>query len=162
METKSTSDAGASWVSTDRRERVGLAAGVTTFVVLAVAFGAMALGVPYFWIVFPIGFGGVLPVIVALAGQQGRPSDQPNQSDRSASSVGAVTVGTPVDSDSHSDPRDDALRTLRGRYARGELDETAFERRLERLLETETVDDAVDWVRSRESTDRSGEGERRG
>lgn len=40
---------------------------------------------------------------------------------------------------------DDPVATLRDRYARGELTESEFERRLDRLLETETADrSAVD------------------
>jgi hypothetical protein len=35
----------------------------------------------------------------------------------------------------------DALETLRDRYARGELTDDQFERKLERLLETETLED---------------------
>ncbi|XVH32511.1 SHOCT domain-containing protein [Haloferacaceae archaeon DSL9] len=38
--------------------------------------------------------------------------------------------------------REDALDTLRGRYARDELTDAEFERKLDRLLRTETVDDA--------------------
>jgi 3-hydroxyacyl-CoA dehydrogenase len=38
---------------------------------------------------------------------------------------------------------EDALETLRDRYARGELTDEEFERRVERLLETESVSDAV-------------------
>ncbi|MBV0925593.1 SHOCT domain-containing protein [Halomicroarcula limicola] len=36
---------------------------------------------------------------------------------------------------------DDALSTLRDRYARGELTDEQFERKLETLLETETLED---------------------
>jgi uncharacterized membrane protein len=36
---------------------------------------------------------------------------------------------------------DDALAELRNRYARGELTDEQFERKLERLLETETLED---------------------
>jgi hypothetical protein len=145
MWTEHTSEAVRGRRPDGRRERVGLAAGVTTLVVLVVAFGAMALGVPYFWIAFPVGFGGVLPVVVALAGRRGRSSD------RSAAGVDV----TPADTPGGPDQRDDALRTLRDRYARGELDDAAFERRLERLLETETVEDATDWTRSRTSAGQS-------
>lgn len=38
----------------------------------------------------------------------------------------------------------DALATLRERYAAGELTDAQFERKLERLLETETVEDAAE------------------
>lgn len=40
--------------------------------------------------------------------------------------------------------RDDALATLRDRYARGELIDEQFERKLDRLLETETIEDVED------------------
>jgi hypothetical protein len=41
----------------------------------------------------------------------------------------------------------DALETLRDRYARGELTDEQFERKLQRLLETETVEDVEDRFR---------------
>ncbi|OVE86085.1 SHOCT domain-containing protein [Natronolimnobius baerhuensis] len=44
--------------------------------------------------------------------------------------------------DAQQDDTADALETLRERYARGELTDPEFERRAERLLETETVDAA--------------------
>ena len=43
------------------------AAGVTTGLVLLVAFGLLALDVSWFWIAFPVGFGGLLPAAVGLA-----------------------------------------------------------------------------------------------
>ncbi len=96
-------------------------AGVVTFLTLAVAFGLLALGWPYFWVAFPVGFGGVLPAAVGLAKWYGA-EDAPGESAR--------------------DEREDALATLRERYARGDIDEAEFERRVERLLETESVDRA--------------------
>ncbi|WP_135854865.1 SHOCT domain-containing protein [Halorussus salinus] len=45
---------------------------------------------------------------------------------------------------------DDALETLRDRYARGELTDEQFERKLERLLDTETLEDVEDRARARE------------
>jgi uncharacterized membrane protein len=45
---------------------------------------------------------------------------------------------------------DDALDTLRKRYARGELTDEQFERKLERLLEVETLEDAEDEKRRAE------------
>jgi hypothetical protein len=46
----------------------------------------------------------------------------------------------------------DALETLRNRYAAGELTDEQFERKLERLLETETLEDVEQWRRPTRST----------
>lgn len=52
----------------------------------------------------------------------------------------------------------DALETLRDRYAAGELTDEQFERKLDRLLETETVEDANRWRREvREAASASGD-----
>ena len=40
--------------------------------------------------------------------------------------------------------RTDALEILRDRYARGELTDQQFERKLERLIETESLEDVED------------------
>ncbi|MDL5361287.1 SHOCT domain-containing protein [Halalkalicoccus sp. NIPERK01] len=44
----------------------------------------------------------------------------------------------------------DALETLRYRYARGDLTDEQFERKLERLLETDTLESVEDRKRARE------------
>ena len=58
--------------------------------------------------------------------------------------------------DRTSDPesKQDALDTLRTRYARGELTEAEFERKVEALLETETPESA------RKRAERAGSSER--
>ncbi|WP_266080140.1 SHOCT domain-containing protein [Haladaptatus caseinilyticus] len=51
----------------------------------------------------------------------------------------------------HSEPTvssKDALETLRNRYANGELTDEQFERKLERLIETETMEDVEDRFRA--------------
>ncbi len=55
--------------------------------------------------------------------------------------------------------RRDALETLRERYAAGELTDDQFERKLDRLLETETLEDAEQWAAEnrRRSSDRDGD-----
>ncbi|WP_135828862.1 SHOCT domain-containing protein [Halorussus halobius] len=49
----------------------------------------------------------------------------------------------------------DALETLRARYARGELTDEQFERKVERLLETETLEDVEDRARASASSEES-------
>ncbi|MFP8951733.1 SHOCT domain-containing protein [Natrialbaceae archaeon A-arb3/5] len=53
----------------------------------------------------------------------------------------------PADSEPGRTNNADALETLRDRYAAGELTDEQFERKLERLLETETLEDAEEWRR---------------
>lgn len=127
--------------------RTATASGVTTLTILGVAFGALALDIPYFWIVFPVGFGGVLPLVLAYSRRERHSRSDSNAGDRTQ------TPPTTVD-----DTRDDALQTLRARYARGELTDDAFESRLERLLETESIA----WARGVpiEGDGRSGGAER--
>jgi hypothetical protein len=98
---------------------LGAVAGVVTLAVLGVAFSLHALDVAWAWVVYPLGFGGLLPLALGVA--RHRAPDRPRPS-----------------------TRDDALETLRDRYARGEIDEAEFEARVERLLETETTTDARD------------------
>jgi hypothetical protein len=106
-------------------EAASRAASAVTALTLAVAFGAMALGIPWFWVAFPVGFGGVLPVAVAWARGQSREGGRTD----------GLGWWTPGSADRESE--DGALSTLRERYASGEIDETEFERRVEGLLETE-------------------------
>jgi uncharacterized membrane protein len=58
------------------------------------------------------------------------------------------------------DAEDDALDTLRKRYARGELTDEQFERKLDRLLETETLEDVEDYKHSAQREYGSGDLER--
>lgn len=64
-----------------------------------------------------------------------------------------------IDFDSLDEPADggpstrDALETLRNRYAVGELTDDQFERKLERLLETETIEDVEEWTRRERAGD---------
>jgi len=109
-----------------------IVAGATTGLVLTVAFGLLALGVPWFWVVFPVGFGGLLPV--ALGVTRWYEQRQPDHQTLASKSTTTTTS------------EEEALETLRNRYARGEIDEAEFEQRLEALLETESVDEAVEYT----------------
>ncbi|MFO7927322.1 SHOCT domain-containing protein [Natronomonas sp.] len=49
-----------------------------------------------------------------------------------------------------ADAEPEPLQTLRDRYARGELSDAEFDRKLDRLLETETIDEVSEYRRSSE------------
>lgn len=78
----------------------------------------------WFWVVFLIGFAAVLPVATRLAERYESRADSTEETDA-------------TDGDQQA-----ALAALRDRYASGEIGEDEFERRVERLLETESVEDA--------------------
>lgn len=100
-----------------------LVPGAVTVLTLTVAFGLLAAGFEFFWVTFIVGFGVVMPIAVGLAKRA--------ETDRERGRDGTAESG-----------QADALDDLRRRYARGELTDAEFERRLERLLETESVADA--------------------
>lgn len=91
---------------------------LTVFAVLGAGFVALFLGVEWFWMIWVLGFAVVLPAVGILV-------DRYPRSDEGATDGAA------------SESEDDALETLRERYASGDLGEAEFERRVERLLETE-------------------------
>lgn len=122
------------------RERLVAA---TPLVVLGVGILAFFASVDDWWLVFVLGFGVVTPLVAVLLD----PEEDDERSEASAA-------------DDEVRSREDALDVVRERYARGELDETQFERKLERLLATETLEDVRDVVdddhdgRDRETADR--------
>ncbi|WP_224447640.1 SHOCT domain-containing protein [Haloprofundus salilacus] len=116
-----------------------IVAGVVIALVFLVAFGLLVMDYRWFWVAFPVGFAGLLPAAIGLVRWYERRHDT---ADRSATARPS-TAGT--------SETDRALATLRDRYASGELDEEEFERRLERLLSTETANDARAELHRRES-----------
>lgn len=131
----------------------GNAVGLTTMLVLGVGLLALFFGVPNFWLIFALGFAVVVPIVAMLYGEENEQEDQQSyrNRDREESRVGR-------DQKTHRSETDDGpLETLRRRYARGELTDAQFERKLEALLETETLEDAEDrrqeheFVREHES-----------
>jgi uncharacterized membrane protein len=130
----------------DWRDRI---VAVTTFLVLGVGFVAMFLEVSWFWMVWVLGFAVLVPMLAVLLGvdDEDEPQTEPAGS-RSRNHDDAEYRGR--------DPSGaDALETLRERYARGDLTDEQFERKLDRLLETETIEDVEDAHR-RAKTGRTG------
>jgi uncharacterized membrane protein len=107
------------------------ATGVLAMLILGAGLTALFLPglspVP-FWVIFIVGYAVVLPLFAIL--YEGDEDTDPSE-------------GTPDES---------PLETLKRRYANGELSDEEFERRLERLLETEDEARAAEYVgRTREA-----------
>jgi uncharacterized membrane protein len=94
------------------------------------------------------GYIVVIPIVSILAGDE--------EDEETAEESTTESTPTPT-----SETKDDALATLRNRYARGELTEEQFERKVERLLETETLEDVEDRAVSADVGDSSGRAETR-
>jgi uncharacterized membrane protein len=112
-------------------------------------FGLPLLNAVDFWIVFAIGYAVVVPLVSVLRGRTTDAAAGP--SDRSGRSRTEHI-------DESAEDVDAALDRLRDRYARGDLSEEQFERKLETLLETETPEAARErMARGSAPTDAGGE-----
>ena len=116
-----------------------LVATLVISVTVVTPFVLLAAGVWWFWIIFVVGFAGVLPAAVQLT--------RWHESRR--------------ESQSQSHTESDPLESLRERYASGEIDEAEFERRVEQLLETESETETDQFYGGRER-DRFESGSERG
>ena len=115
-----------------REELPGVVAVLVLGLGLADLFLNVVPGVP-FWVIFIIGFAVVLPLVGILFDEDGEP-----------------TAGTDPSSGRNREGergQEDPLDRLKRRYAEGELTDEEFERRLERLLETEDESAAADYLR---------------
>jgi uncharacterized membrane protein len=123
--------------------------GAVALLVLGAGLGSL-FGLPFleaidFWVIFVIGFAVVVPLVSLL---RGRDEDADSEARRDS---GADTEH--VAAAESDDGVDAALDRLRDRYARGELSEAQFERKLEALLETETPEDARERLERTDASD---------
>jgi uncharacterized membrane protein len=124
--------------------------GVVALLVLGAGLGSL-FGLPLltavdFWVIFVIGFAVVVPLVSLLRGRGDDAGADESRRDRWDDTDRVADV-------------DSALDRLRDRYARGELSEAQFERKLETLLETETPENARERL-DRESDARGDDAER--
>lgn len=92
-----------------------------------------------------VGYAAIVPLVALLYG------DEEDRKEWVEDWWGEADESEPeVTERERTESTSDALATLRERYARGELTDEQFERKLDRLLEVETVEDAEDWQRERE------------
>lgn len=99
---------------THREKQAATVAGPVSLVILAVGLVVTAANLPMAWVVWPLGYGVVLPLTIGYAKRRER-----------ASSGNASTT--------ERDPVADA----RERYVAGDIDELEFEARIETALEEE-------------------------
>lgn len=115
---------------------------ITSLLVTAFWLGAMFTGQDWWLAALLVGYVAVVPLVAILFGDA---DDRREWADKYLSADTAET-----DESEPTDSTTDALETLRERYAAGELTDEQFERKLERLLDTETLDGAQEWAQKRE------------
>ncbi|QCC48807.1 SHOCT domain-containing protein [Halobellus limi] len=144
------------WWDEDLADSDDPVVGAVALLVLGAGLGSL-FGVPIleavdFWVVFVIGYAVVVPLVSLLRGRKAGP-DSARRENRSSPRSETADLER-----SDSDDVDEALERLRDRYARGDLSEEQFERKLEVLLETDTPENARERA-VRRRTD--GEADRR-
>jgi hypothetical protein len=144
------------------------ATSIASTLVTGVWLGALFLGQEWWLAAMLVGYVVVIPLVALLFGDE---DDREEWWDDEASDWWGSKedwFGTGRGSDREEDRADSAeataadetpLETLRRRYAEGELTDAQFERKLERLLETDTLEN-VEERAAREERDRLRERER--
>ncbi|EMA71901.1 SHOCT domain-containing protein [Halorubrum distributum] len=134
-----------------RRNASGIAATTVTGTWLA----ALLLNFDW-WLGFMLfGYIVIVPVVSMLF------DEEEAESVHVESDSGSVRVerGTAAAREEATGDTADALERLRTRYANGDLTDEQFERKLDRLLETETPEDAAEWAQRNRSAAREREAE---
>ncbi len=112
---------------------------VTSMLVTGLWLALLFVGPGSWWLgVMLFGYIVVVPIVALLYGDDDDIDEWLDDHDRTESR------------EQDDKETEDALETLRERYARGELTDEQFERKLDRLLETETLEDVEDRQRRQE------------
>ena len=111
---------------------------IASIVVTTVWLAAMFSGQSWWLVALLGGYVGVVPLVAILTGE-----DEDEEEDEEGALEDLVSE---EERREMSRPKRDALEVLRERYSYGELTEEQFERKVEVLLDTETLEDAEEWV----------------
>jgi len=123
--------------------------GIVSILVTGLWMAALFTGQNWWPAVLLVGYAVVLPLTGLLFGDG---ADREKWVDGwSNSGTTAVT-----ETDTGTEDEETPLESLRRRYAEGELTDAQFERKLEKLLETETLED-IEKYRERAATQRERE-----
>lgn len=109
---------------------------IVSTLVTGIWLAALFTGQNWWFVFMLIGYIVIIPITALLFGDRDDINEWWNEQwDEPATET--------TDDDSSVD--DDALSTLRDRYARGELTDEQFERKVEKLLETDTIENLEDF-----------------
>lgn len=127
---------------------------IVSLLVLGSGLIALFAGFEYFFLIWILGFVVLVPLISILTdGEMPETLDDGRLTQSSTATEQTSEREQPPTGDDSTSTQD-ALTTLRERYARGDLTDEQFERKLTRLLETDTLENAEEW---RERTERETE-----
>lgn len=110
------------------------ATSIVSTLVTAIWMGALFTNQDWWLAALLVGYVAVVPITAMLFGDE---EDQEEWLDRD-------NAERRESDETNDDDEETPLETLRRRYAEGELTEAQFERKLDRLLSTETIEDAED------------------
>ncbi len=124
--------------SPTRRAREN-ATGIVSMLVTGTWLAALFLGVDWWLPLMLFGYIVIVPLVALLFGDE---EDVEEWVDGDVE-TGSASADAEARADA-TDDGDDALARLRERYADGELTDEQFERKVERLLETDTLENVED------------------
>ncbi|GAB3029232.1 SHOCT domain-containing protein [Natronobiforma cellulositropha] len=140
---------------------------IATTIVTGVWLAALLTGQGWWLGALLLGYIVVIPIVALLFGtEEDRREwwdddwwgDWEDEDDAETAEVGETAdAETTASADRAETNNRDALETLRERYARGELTDAQFEHKLERLLETDTIENADEWASERRRGERARE-----
>ena len=116
------------------------ATGIVSTLVTGIWLGAMFTNQDWWLAAMLVGYVAVVPITAMLFGD-----DEESEEAARAKEQAHERHSEPAETD------ETPLEALRRRYAEGELTDEQFERKLDALLDTETIDDAADRVQRRET-----------
>ncbi|MXR41890.1 SHOCT domain-containing protein [Halobaculum sp. WSA2] len=122
------------------------ATGIVSTAVTGIWLAALFTGQSWWLAALLFGYIVVVPITAMLFGDEDDIEEWWDEEAKGVEGLDDADRGTdarPEDPPADPDTRD-ALETLRDRYARGELTDEQFERKLDRLLETESLEDVED------------------
>jgi len=127
------------------------ASGIAATTVTGTWLAALLLDVGWWLPLMLFGYIVVVPVVALLFD-----ADEDEAEMRTGDAADAQTA----DAEAEPERVPDALDRLRTRYAEGELTDEQFEQKLDRLLATETPEDAAEYVRRERAAERERDVER--